>query len=143
MNRTRFLSMENSNKKMATRSRIGILNKDGTVESVYCHWDGYPDNNGKILLESYQTREKVQELFVKGDMSSLHYPVSNCKYYADRGETDVSSRLDLTLDQYRSIREEYQYYIDQNNQWWYNHLGCNFTPLEDYFKNKNIDEDEK
>ena len=28
---------------MATRSRIAIELSDGTVKSVYCHWDGYPD----------------------------------------------------------------------------------------------------
>ena len=27
---------------MATRSRIAKQNPDGTIKSVYCHWDGYP-----------------------------------------------------------------------------------------------------
>jgi hypothetical protein len=26
---------------MATRSRIAIENQDGTVQSIYCHFDGY------------------------------------------------------------------------------------------------------
>ena len=29
---------------MATRSNIGILNTDGSVYYIYCHYDGYPDN---------------------------------------------------------------------------------------------------
>lgn len=56
---------------MATRSRIGIENEDGKVSSIYCHWDGYPDNNGKILVEHYTDREKVKELIALGSISTL------------------------------------------------------------------------
>jgi hypothetical protein len=56
---------------MATRSRIGIENEDGSVSSVYCHWDGYPSNNGKILVDHYTDREKVKELIALGSISSL------------------------------------------------------------------------
>lgn len=57
---------------MGTRSRIGIELPDHTVVSVYCHWDGYPEHNGKILVEHYQNRDDVQELIDGGSMSSLH-----------------------------------------------------------------------
>jgi hypothetical protein len=59
------------------------------------------------------------------------------------GETDVSAGVYKSLEEYRSIREEYQYYIDQNNRWWYNHYGSTFTPLEDYFRNKNVEDEEE
>ena len=35
---------------MGTRSRIGIRNADDSVDSIYCHWDGYPDHNGRLLV---------------------------------------------------------------------------------------------
>ena len=35
---------------MGTRSRIGIEMPDHSVVSVYCHWDGYVEGNGKILV---------------------------------------------------------------------------------------------
>ena len=38
---------------MATRNRIAIENQDGTVISIYCHWDGHIETNGKILFENY------------------------------------------------------------------------------------------
>ena len=44
---------------------------DHTVVSVYCHWDGYVEHNGKILVEHYQNREDVQELIDGGSMSTL------------------------------------------------------------------------
>lgn len=56
---------------MATRSTIGVLNTDGSVTAVYCHWDGYPEHNGKILIENYTTEEKVRELIGFGSISSL------------------------------------------------------------------------
>mgnify|MGYP003704491571 CR=1 FL=1 len=30
---------------MSTRSNIGILNQDGTVDYIYCHFDGYVEHN--------------------------------------------------------------------------------------------------
>lgn len=56
---------------MATRSRIGIEMPDHSVISVYCHWDGYPEHNGKILVEHYLDRDNVQELIDGGGISSL------------------------------------------------------------------------
>ena len=47
---------------MATRSKIAIEDQDGTVRSIYCHWDGYPSHHGPILLEHYTTQEKVESL---------------------------------------------------------------------------------
>ena len=61
---------------MATRSRIGIENEDGTVSSVYCHWDGYPSHNGKVLIAHYSDREKLKELIDLGAISSLKENVS-------------------------------------------------------------------
>lgn len=56
---------------MGTRSRIGIELPDHSVVSVYCHWDGYPEFNGKKLVQHYQNREDVQDLIDGGGMSSL------------------------------------------------------------------------
>ena len=60
---------------MSTRSRIGILQKDGSVKSIYCHWDGYPEGVGKTLQEHYKDRKEIEKLMELGDISSLgdHY----------------------------------------------------------------------
>ena len=54
---------------MATRSRIGIELKDGSILSAYHHWDGYPQWLGRILNTHYNTREQAAELIDGGDMS--------------------------------------------------------------------------
>lgn len=56
---------------MATHSRIGIVNGDGSITSIYCHWDGHVDENGATLLRHYTSEEKVRALLALGDLSSL------------------------------------------------------------------------
>ena len=45
---------------MSTRSNIGILNKDGTIESIYCHLDGYPEGVGLELYNQYNNKNKLK-----------------------------------------------------------------------------------
>lgn len=56
---------------MATRSYIGFRNSNDTVDYIYCHYDGYPSNNGKILAEYYNDPTKVNQLLKLGDLSIL------------------------------------------------------------------------
>lgn len=56
---------------MSTNSNIAMLEKDGTVTEIYCHWDGYPEYNGYMLLKYYNTPEKVKELLAFGDLSTI------------------------------------------------------------------------
>jgi len=63
---------------MATRSTISI-EENGKIRSIYCHWDGYPSNNGAILLQHYTTADKVNELIDLGSLSSLRENVKPSK----------------------------------------------------------------
>jgi len=56
---------------MGTRSTIALEYADGTVEQVYCHWDGYLDHNGRILADHYSDPFKLRDLIDQGDISSL------------------------------------------------------------------------
>ena len=56
---------------MGTRSTIALEFADGTVEQVYCHWDGYLDHNGRILQEHYSNPFVLRDLIDMGDISSL------------------------------------------------------------------------
>lgn len=132
---------------MGTRSRIGIEMPDHSVVSVYCHWDGYVENNGRILVEHYQNREDVKELIDGGSMSSLrtthlwessavrdedgkiiedengiwtYSPIRDPQplYHTERGE-----ELDIqhtSFDEFVSGKlggEEYAYLFDLNDNW--------------------------
>jgi hypothetical protein len=117
---------------MATRSRIGIEHEDGTVESIYCHWDGYPSNNGNILQEDYRDPKKVEELIKLGDISSLAPEVKAPKghsfetpvdgvvvaYCRDRGEGYNPGRIDSSIEAYfKSDVEEYGYVFTKEGKW--------------------------
>jgi hypothetical protein len=56
---------------MATRSTIALEFADGTVQQVYCHWDGYLAHNGEILAKHYSDPFKLRDLIDQGDVSSL------------------------------------------------------------------------
>jgi hypothetical protein len=56
---------------MGTRSTIALEFADGTVQQVYCHWDGYLAHNGQILAKHYSNPFILRDLIDLGDVSSL------------------------------------------------------------------------
>ncbi len=56
---------------MATRSYILKEEPDGQYRGVYCHNDGYPTYNGAMLLDHYNTEERVDQLLSMGNISVL------------------------------------------------------------------------
>ena len=109
---------------MATRSRIGIELKNGSVLSVYHHWDGYPEWLGRILNTHYNTRAKVVELIDGGDMSSAwtnagfnnETVAQGPLYYSQRGQ-DCPPRHDADLNEYLCDSEEYSYIFTKEGVW--------------------------
>lgn len=114
---------------MATRSTISI--KEGNkIKTIYCHWDGYPSNNGAILLQHYSDPNKVNQLINLGDISSLRENVEPTNtttphsfdkphddvvvaYMRDRGEKDCEAR------EYDKPSEKQQYnYLFENGKWY-------------------------
>jgi hypothetical protein len=119
---------------MGTRSRIGMMNEDGSITSVYCHWDGYPSHNGVILLENYQDPEKIKMLISLGDLSSLEkklIPEGNvvhsfedpadgvCVFYGrDRKENGTSCGVSANMKEFIEIADWCDYcYIFEAGVW--------------------------
>lgn len=106
---------------MSTRCRIGKLNEDGTVTSIYCHNDGYPGWVGKILNEYYTSSEDIDSLLAIGDISSLGKRVNpigdhsfenpkkdtTLAYGRDRGETAADSRIDQSVEEYFANEQDW------------------------------------
>lgn len=93
---------------MSTRSLIAAKMSDGTIKFVYCHWDGYPAHNGKLLLDFYNTQEKVEALLELGSISSLREklaPAEGVKHTFDDPAEDVTIA----------------YHRDRNEPWAYTH----------------------
>ena len=56
---------------MGTRSNIAYERPNGQVVVAYCHYDGYPEYNGVILNENYDTPKQAEELANQGYFSGL------------------------------------------------------------------------
>lgn len=136
---------------MATRSLIGKILPGGGILSIYCHWDGYPENNGEILKNHYQDPEKVDKLISLGDLSSLAPEIGDephdfdsppngvCNFYGrDRKETGVDPQMSHTLAQFmrRADKSGAEYvYIFNEGKWSYSRVTtsvemANFATLE-------------
>jgi hypothetical protein len=103
---------------MGTRSTIALEFADGTVEQVYCHWDGYLSNNGQILQSNYMDPFRVKELLALGDFSSLRDSVEETAEtaYSQRGE-DCAARKYKDIAEYLADcqQEEYDYILRNVN----------------------------
>ena len=148
---------------MATRSTIALEYADGTVDKIYCHWDGYLSNNGRILQEHYSDPFKLQQLIDLGDVSSLRpdigvkhafsrldsgipedeyerlYGNMTTFYGRDREETEVGARRFQNYEDYRNRCqfEEYNYIlrqVDGKAVWFVEFYGEFDGPLVEAFE---------
>ena len=87
---------------MATRARIGLKQKNGTIIAAYSHWDGYLSGLGYNLCEHWTDPKKVLEAIKLGgaskwgqiigdkinfdDRHNEMYDIQNVYYGRDRGE---------------------------------------------------------
>ena len=116
---------------MATRSSISMQLEDGKCRTIYCHNDGYPSYNGRVLKTHYTDKNKVEELIELGDISFLEVEVSppsneshsfdqplkgiTVAYHRDRGEEKTNARL---YESFKNIREDSVYdYLFVNGEW--------------------------
>lgn len=95
---------------MGTRSTIALEFADGTVQQVYCHWDGYLDGVGAELQAGYTDPFALRDLIDEGDMSTIGAP------YSQRGEV-CPARVYANADEYFdcSQQEEYDYILRNVN----------------------------
>ena len=110
---------------MGTRSRVGVMHGD-VVKSVYCHYDGYLECTGQILLKHYDS-PKTNELVALGDNSGVKERLEDINFYRARGETDIDYQVALTfaefLEQVNNCGGEY-YYIMRDGVWY---AGCMYA----------------
>ena len=148
---------------MGTRSVIGVMHGD-VCKSVYCHWDGYLDHNGSILLEHYDS-SKANHLVALGDLSSLAPEIGEkhdfndraacegvCTFYGrDRGETGTEYRVThdfvTFLERVDACGAEY-YYIMKDGVWYCGDsysssaISGKLVPLAEALADKHIDNNE-
>ena len=120
---------------MGTRSLIGKQLNDGSILGVYCHYDGYPEFNGRVLRDNFNTADKVAALIDGGDMSCTWtnagwnnetLPETGPLYYTSRGESIANNEPELSKDhgEYLMLSanadEEYSYLFADGEWMCYN-----------------------
>jgi hypothetical protein len=80
---------------------------EGKVRAIYCHWDGYIDHNGKILIGNYTDPAKIKALIDLGDLSILKPEVGD-KHTFDRysEEPELTAMFDNWTLAYHRDRDE-------------------------------------
>ena len=121
---------------MSTRSYIAKQVGENEYRTIFCHFDGYPEHVGAILLDAYNTPEKLDELLELGDIDVLGPRLSpdpnlphngehrqkdvTLAYARDMGEKKFEAEI-KTLEQLEDPGDwiEFVYIFDQNGVWNY------------------------
>ena len=133
---------------MSTNSTIAVVREDGQVAQIYCHWDGYIEHNGRMLVDHYNTQELAEELVSLGDLSQLcenihprpgeihafrNAQAGVCVYYGrDRHETDVDVRVFQDLEEYNLKYQSQEYnYLFEKGRWFCHHRRHGLVPVRE------------
>lgn len=115
--------MNKTKKDMSTNSTIAVIQEDGSVKAIYCHWDGYPKGVGRKLIQHFNTHKLANQLVALGSLSVLGEKLNPSEgsnhsfdepekgvtiaYHRDRGE-------DFKQDHYGSLKEFIEFENFQN-----------------------------
>lgn len=103
---------------MSTRSAIGILHDDGSVESIYCHHDGYLSGVGATLNEHYSSKKSILNLMSHGDVRSLGNTVGETEFFPDCPSITYDN-LAWFWDEFSHSDQEYCYLYTKEMGWVY------------------------
>ena len=137
---------------MSTQCNIGFINKDKSVDIIYCHSDGYPSYITYFLSHNYNNAKIARELVDLGGLSHLDehlIPMSDkhsfdtpekgvtVAYVRDRGESWEFNRP-IRYPSLKSMQREragfgYCYLYDSiHNTWLYRtDINSEFKPFND------------
>ena len=115
---------------MSTHSAIVEKTENG-YRGIYCHWDGYPEHNGKILQEHYRDPDKVKQLIDLGDISALGERVdpvgehsydkpekgTTIAYHRDRGEDKLEPDEGKCLTEVTNKIDHEFVYVFEDGKW--------------------------
>ena len=105
---------------MATRSAIGIVESDGSVNAIYCHWDGYVEAVGQTLVRFYHNLYLASELIDMGDTSSLGESLdTSVFYYRDRNESATTTQSKY----FPNVTEYLNHYCARGCEYFYLYIG--------------------
>jgi hypothetical protein len=89
--------------------------ESGQIDGIYCHHDGYYENNGALLAMYYNSYEKAKELIELGDISSLEATIEKTDAYHRDHKEDLNVRRNIDPNK---MATEYSYvYLFRDGRW--------------------------
>ena len=93
---------------MSTRAQVAYIDEDFTsIVTTYNHYDGYPDNLGKALLNHYDSDEKAKDIASSGYISYIN---------PETGEVDAKHKDSPTVFRGDDIYTLLRMFYDHSNQ---------------------------
>lgn len=138
---------------MGTRSYIAKQIGSDQYLTIFCHFNGYPEENGAVLVQHYNTPEKVDALLALGDLYYLRektdpdpgvphdhnnaQPGVTIAYHRDEGWSECAAAIKTLeeIDDPGSDGIEFIYVFTEDGQWSY------FPTGEAEFGIRNVKED--
>jgi hypothetical protein len=110
---------------MGTNSTVGVEQKDGTIKSIYVHFDGYPSYMIPVLesLVAHQDKSGVRMIDLvinEGNASLLGPTLDECVFYSrDRGEDGEECNVHANRKDFmKDSDNHYTYLVDITGDVW-------------------------
>jgi uncharacterized short protein YbdD (DUF466 family) len=119
-----FIGSLNENTEMineGTRGQFGIIDKKGNIQSVYTHYDSYPEHMLPTIKKNYKNAKAIQDVIAKGDNSGLD-ALDKMNFYNDGRAPMAGKKSDM--DKFIKLAAndggaEYIYLYDESDKKWY------------------------
>ena len=99
---------------MPTRSYIGRLLSDGSVQAVYCHWDGIPSMVGETLFDNYGLHN-ISKLLEKGRIRCLKPLPNDIEVLEDQQEKEILSFKNIR--DFSDHGQDFNYLLLTTDRW--------------------------
>ena len=108
---------------MGTRSKIAYAKKNNKIVASYCHYDGYIEHNGVMLLKYYNGEKQARDLVDNGYMSSLQPTIDQInegRVHEDkpieyRNEFIFMNDLEALWDEFVYLFKEGKWYVAESD----------------------------
>ena len=99
---------------MSTRSFIGFVTESGEFTGNYCHYDGYPEHVGKILVEHHNSFSAAEAIAEGPQIRNFDHDGRICRF----GDGDDGTETYRYIEEALNSGYDYAYvFSDADNCW--------------------------
>lgn len=121
---------------MSTRSHIGIINKDGSIEVVYCHHDGYLSFTGQRLVDSHNNVPAARALLKIGNMTFVGAPMRDANVNDSMMFDNLTDYQESIAEHFTDIEYFYLYAVNRTAGWWVSNNGKDWKQVSELLDTK-------